>query len=79
MWVDIVPRPICMFVCFITTIFFIYFAVRICNHFAKSFGKSTGFGVFLAFVPIISYPIIAFGKSKYLGNAWLKVKEAKNK
>ncbi len=34
---------------------------------AKSFGKSTGFGVFLAFFPWIAYPILAFGKSEYIG------------
>lgn len=34
---------------------------------AKSFGKGTGFGLGLFFLPFIFFPILAFGKSKYIG------------
>lgn len=34
---------------------------------AKSFGKGAGFGVLLALLPWIGYPILAFGKAEYIG------------
>lgn len=34
---------------------------------AKSFGKGTGFGLGLYFLPFIFYPILAFGSSNYAG------------
>lgn len=34
---------------------------------AKSFGKDAGFGIGLAFVPIVFFPILAFGNSQYVG------------
>jgi hypothetical protein len=36
---------------------------------AKSFNKSTGFALCLAFLPFVFYPILAFGDSKY-GNTY---------
>jgi hypothetical protein len=32
---------------------------------AKSFGRGAGFGVGLAFLPMIFYPVLAFGDSRY--------------
>ena len=32
---------------------------------AKKFGKGTGFGVLCALLPIVGYPILAFGSAKY--------------
>ena len=37
--------------------------------YAKSFGKSTGFGFGLLFLSIIFIPILAFGSSRYVGPA----------
>ncbi len=34
---------------------------------AHSFGKGTGFGVGLALVPVIFYPILAWGNASYIG------------
>ncbi|HME09868.1 MAG TPA: DUF5684 domain-containing protein [Bryobacteraceae bacterium] len=34
---------------------------------AKNFGKSTGFGIGLAFLGFIFYPILGFGGAQYLG------------
>lgn len=41
----------------------------ICNvKLAKAFGKGTGFGIGIIFLPIIFYPILAFSKdSEYIG------------
>ncbi len=35
--------------------------------FAKSFGRSVGFGIGLTLLPVIFYPILGFGKSTYIG------------
>jgi hypothetical protein len=34
---------------------------------ARAFGKGSGFGIGLIFLPIIFYPILAFGDAKYQG------------
>jgi len=34
---------------------------------ARAFGKGSGFGIGLVFLPIIFYPILAFGDAKYQG------------
>ena len=36
---------------------------------SKSFGKGTGFGLGLAFLPIVFYPILAFGDADYEGSS----------
>lgn len=36
---------------------------------SKKFGKSNGFAVLLTLLPIIGYPILAFGSDKYDANA----------
>jgi len=36
---------------------------------AKVFGKGSGFGVGLIFLPFIFYPILGYGDAKYLGVA----------
>ena len=37
--------------------------------FAKSYGKSTGYGVFVALLPLIAVPVLAFSKTAYVGPA----------
>ena len=37
------------------------------NKISKSFGYGIGFTLGLIFVPLIFYPILAFGRSRYLG------------
>lgn len=36
---------------------------------AKSFGKDTGFAVLLILLPIVGFPMLAFGKDEYKGPA----------
>ena len=36
---------------------------------AKSFGRGTGFGLGLAFIPIVWYPLLGFGQDSYRGPA----------
>lgn len=40
----------------------IYLLIMINIELAKKFGKSSGFGIGLTFIPVIFYPILAFGK-----------------
>ncbi len=40
----------------------IYLIIMINIELAKKFGKSSGFGIGLTFIPVIFYPILAFGK-----------------
>lgn len=35
--------------------------------FARAFGKSPWFGLGLAFIPLVYYPVLAFGPSRYFG------------
>lgn len=47
----------------------IVFAIMMTNLLAKSFGKDVGYTLGLIFLPIIFYPILAFGNAKYQGPA----------
>jgi hypothetical protein len=42
-----------------------YFAVRLLRELARVFGRGVGFTLGLLFLPIIFYPILAFGDSQY--------------
>lgn len=41
--------------------------IKYCLDFAKVFGKGTGFGLLLLFVPIVGFPMLAFGDAQYQG------------
>lgn len=45
----------------------IVFAIMVPFKIAKAFGKSSGFGVGLLFLPFIFAPMLAFGDAKYVG------------
>jgi hypothetical protein len=70
-WVllEIVGRPgwwlVLMLIPFVNFIVLIILSIDV----AKSFGKGTGFGLGLAFVSLIFYPILGFGDAKYQGPA----------
>ncbi len=44
------------------------FAIWATNLLSKSFDKGVGFTIGLIFLPIIFYPILAFGDAKYVGS-----------
>ena len=49
-------------------IFLVWVAIVAAIDFAKSYGKSTGFGVLVALLPFIGLPMLAFGKdTHYVG------------
>ncbi|HVI82318.1 MAG TPA: DUF5684 domain-containing protein [Chthoniobacterales bacterium] len=43
--------------------------IILCIEVARAFGKGTGFGIGLIFLPFIFYPILAFGNAQYQGPA----------
>jgi len=44
-------------------------AIILCIDLAKSFGNGVGFGVGLAFLGIIFFPVLGFGSAQYQGPA----------
>jgi hypothetical protein len=48
-------------------IYGIVVAIQVIHGVSKSFGKDGGFTAGLIFLPIIFYPILAFGKATYVG------------
>jgi hypothetical protein len=38
------------------------------NRLSKSFGKEVGFTLGMLFLPLIFYPILAFGSAEYVGH-----------
>jgi len=42
-------------------------AIIVCIDVAKNFGKGAGFGIGLAFLGFIFYPILGFGDAQYVG------------
>ena len=51
-------------------IFEVVIIIKQLVYLSKSFGKSGGFAVGLLLLPVIFYPILAFGSAKYIGNAY---------
>jgi len=72
-WCKIVGRPgwwvILMLIPFVNFII----AIILCIDLAKSFGNGVGFGVGLAFLGIIFFPILGFGSAQYQGPAAGKI------
>ena len=66
-WCKIVGRPgwwvILMLIPFVNIIV----GIILCIDMAKSFGKGVGFGLGLAFLGVIFFPILGFGSSQYQG------------
>ncbi len=64
---QIVRKPIWWILLFIIPFVNIVFALVIIYQLAKVFGKGIGFTLGLILLPIIFYPMLAFGNSTYLG------------
>src|SRR5215216_1071736 len=68
-WCKIVGRPwwwiLLMLIPFVNFIV----AIILCIYLAKSFGKGVGFGIGLALLGIIFFPILGFGSAQYQGPA----------
>lgn len=66
---QIVGRPIWWIVLMLIPIVNIVVSIIVSIDMAKSFGKDTGFGIGLALLGFIFYPILGFGDAKYQGPA----------
>jgi ABC-type sulfate transport system permease subunit len=62
----IVKKPMWLIILAFISPLNIIFSILIAYYLAKAFGKGGWFAVGLIFLPIIFYPILAFGKSQYL-------------
>ena len=66
---DIAGKPAWWFLLFMIPFVNFVIAILVSIEVAKAFGKSAGFGVGLALVGVIFYPILGFGDARYIGPA----------
>lgn len=66
---QIVGRPIWWLVLLLIPIVSLVVMIIVSIDMAKSFGKGTGYGIGLAFLGAIFYPMLGFGDAKYQGPA----------
>jgi len=66
---EIVGKPWWWLLLMLIPLVNIVFAIWMVNLLSKSFGHSEGFTIGLILLPIIFYPILGFGDSKYIGPA----------
>ncbi len=64
---EIAGKPLWWFILFFIPIVSLIASILIAIGVANSFGKSSGFGLGLAFLSPIFYPILAFGSAQYVG------------
>lgn len=64
---EIAGKPLWWILLFFIPIVNIVIAIMVALDLAKSFGKGTGFGLGLAFLPFIFYPLLGFGDAEYHG------------
>lgn len=64
---EIVGRPVWWIILMLIPFVNIVVGIVIGIDMAKSFGKGTGFGIGLAFLGIIFYPVLGFGDAEYVG------------
>jgi len=66
---EIVGRPIWWIVLLLVPCVNFVVAIMLCLDLAKSFGKTPAFGIGLAFLGFIFFPLLAFGDARYVGPA----------
>jgi hypothetical protein len=66
---EIVGRPIWWFFLMLIPFVNIVVLIMVTNDLARSFGKEVGWTIGLLLLPIIFYPMLAFGSAKYVGPA----------
>ena len=68
-WCKIVGRPAWWIILMLIPFVNFIICIILCIDLAKSFGKGAGFGLGLAFLGIIFFPILGFGTAQYQGPA----------
>ena len=64
---EIVGRPVWWFFLFLIPFANIVVAIIVTHDTSKSFGKDLGWTLGMLFLPLIFYPMLAFGSAKYAG------------
>src|SRR4030095_3100255 len=64
-WCKIVGRPAWWIILMLIPFVNFIICIILCIDLAKSFGKGAGFGLGLAFLAVIFFPILAFGAAQY--------------
>jgi hypothetical protein len=72
-WCKIVGRPWWWIILMLIPFVNIIVGIILCIDMAKSFGKGAGFGIGLALLGIIFWPILGFGSAQYQGAAAAKM------
>lgn len=66
-WLKIIGKPWYWLLLFCVPYLNFVFLIWAVNLTSKSFGKSEGYTVGLILLPLIFWPLLAFGSSKYIG------------
>ena len=66
-WCKIVGRPAWWIILMLIPFVNFIVGIVLCIDLAKSFGKGVGFGIGLALLGIIFFPILGFGSAQYQG------------
>jgi hypothetical protein len=66
---EIVGRPIWWIVLLFVPCVGIVVGILLCIDLAKSFGKDAGYGIGLALLGFVFFPMLAFGDARYVGPA----------
>jgi len=64
---EMVGKPTWWLVLFLIPLANIYAAFVVYTELAKAFGKTSGFGIGMLFLPIIFIPMLGFGDAEYQG------------
>ena len=64
---EIAKKEILWFILMFVPFVNIVAAFIVCMDLAKKFGKEPGFGIGLALLPFVFFPILGFGDAKYVG------------
>jgi len=62
---QIAGKPLWWIILMLIPLVNIVIAILVAIAIAKNFGKSAGFGIGLAFLPFIFYPVLAWGDAQY--------------
>ena len=62
---EIINKPIWWIFMLLIPFVNIYFAIMMVHHLSLAFGQGAGFTVLLIFLPIVGYPMLAFGSAQY--------------
>lgn len=65
---QIARKPVWWIILFCIPIVSLVISIITLSSFAANYGKGGGFVVGMIFLPMIFYPILAFGDSQYIGN-----------